>query len=111
MPFIETAQLNNVGAAASQGSSDEDICHVAGIRYRVTGTGILRTTLYSYDEVRSKVLGTITMSSALGKAPFMVTNFMSQRTVIRIETTAIDEIFEISRIILFIKPVFTSHPG
>lgn len=100
-----------LGSAASQGSSGEDYSHIAGVRYRVRGAGVLRTTLYSDDEVLSKTLGTITMATSPGKQPFMVTNFMAQRTKLRFETTAINETFRISRIVVFMKPTYTMMPN
>ncbi len=51
------------------------------------------------------------MSSAPGKEPFMIASFVSQRTSLRLETTAINETFRISRIVVFAKKIFSSFPG
>ena len=109
MPFIETAVLGSPGADSLP---DGDVInHFNGIRVRVTGSGVLRPTIYSMDKVRSKTLGTVTMASTSDRVAYKLVNFMSQRCLIRLETTAIDEIFKINRITIYSKPTFTMYPA
>jgi phosphoenolpyruvate carboxylase len=84
--------------------------HCVGARIRVTGNGNLVSTLYSLDDVRSQGLQDIVMASPNRIEPTILANFQEQRMKIRLETTVIDEIFNISRIVLFIKPVAESYP-
>lgn len=99
------------GAALSEQSSGESISHFASIRIRVTGSGSLRMTVYSLDDVRSKVLVPLVMAATARYAPTRLVNFMEQRAAFELKTTAIDERFRINRIIIFSKEVFKSYPG
>lgn len=87
-----------------------DIIHYAAVRIRVTGTGILRTKLISLGDVFEKVLANITMVDPAYKLPNVLTNFKQQRARLRVETTAIDEIFLIDKIIIYVRPVATGYP-
>ena len=89
----------------------ESILHYGAITLRVNGSGSLRMTLKGLDGVRTKTLNTLTMASSPGKEPTVLTNFNSQRALLRIETTAIGEFFEIHRIVYWIKEVATSYPS
>jgi len=109
MPFIETAVLGSPGAGSLP--DGDTINHFNGIRVRVTGSGILRPTVFSMDKVRNKVLGTISMNSTSDRVAYKLVNFMSQRCLVRLETTAIDETFQINRITIYSKPTFTSYPA
>jgi hypothetical protein len=88
----------------------EDILHFGGMRYRVTGSGNLRTTMKSLDDVKSITLATIAMSTAPGQEPFRLTNLISQRARYRVETTEMDEVFTINRIVVFVKPIYSGYP-
>ena len=99
------------GAALSEVSSGENISHFAAIRIRVNGTGSLKMSVYSLDDVRSKTLVPFTMQTATRIIPTRLVNFMEQRAAFELKTTEIDEKFRINRIIIFMKEVFTSYPG
>lgn len=99
------------GAALSEGSSGEQISHFAAIRIRVTGTGNLKLAVFSLDDVRSKTLVALTMQTTNRIIPTRLVNFMEQRASFEGKTTEIDEVFNINRIIIFQKEVFTSYPG
>lgn len=88
----------------------EDILHFGAVRYRVTGSGVLRTTLLGLDDNPTQVLSTITMSSSPSRQPAILSNLISQRCRYRVETTVINEVFRINRIILFVKPIYTDYP-
>lgn len=89
---------------------DEMIQHTVSVRYRVYGTGVLRTTLYSYQDVTSSTLPTITMENATDKHPTILSNFSNQKTQIQFQVTGYDETFVISKILAFVKPTATGHP-
>lgn len=99
------------GAAISEGSSGENISHFAAIRIRVNGTGNLKMTVYSLDDVKSKVLVPFAMQNTSRIIPTRLVNFMEQRAAFQIQTTELDEKFRINRIVIFMKEVFTSYPG
>lgn len=89
----------------------ESILHFGAVSLRVNGTGVLRMSFIGLDAVKTKTLNTFSMSLTPGKEPTVLSNFNSQRAVLRVETTAIDEYMEINRIIVWIKEVATSFPS
>lgn len=91
--------------------SIEYINHCNAIRLRLRGSGNLLSTLYSYDEVESFILEPITMSVNTNIPPTQLANFKQTQMKLRIETTEIDEIFNISELLIYIKPVEQSYPG
>ena len=94
-----------------QSSSGEEVVnHYGAIRLRVTGSASLRPTLYSLDEVRQSILAPIVLLTAAAVEPNRLANFTQQRVKLELRTININETFEISRIIIFIKPVAKSFP-
>lgn len=89
----------------------EYIYHVAGVRLRVIGSGSLRMFFHSLDSIRSFTLLPLSMSSTNDKEPTRLGNFRSQRIQLELKTDAIDEYFQISKIIIFAKTSATSLPG
>lgn len=86
------------------------INHFGAVRLRVKGSASLKLTLYSLDETKSSALAPITLSSTTNIEPNRLSNFTQQRAKLRIETTEIDETFQISKIVVFVKPVAKSYP-
>ncbi len=84
--------------------------HFTAIRTRVRGSGNLNISLISYDDVYSQSLTPIAMVSLTNKTPTQLANFTQQTARIRIETNEIDEIFQISQILVYSKPVASSFP-
>jgi len=99
------------GAAISEQSSGENISHFAAIRIRLNGTGNLKMSVFSLDDVRSKTLVPFTMAQTARIIPTRIVNFTEQRASFELKTTEMDEVFRINRIIIFQKEVFTSYPG
>ena len=99
------------GSALSELSSGESISHFAAIRVRVNGTGNLKLSVYSLDDVKSKTLVPLVMQTANRIIPTRLVNFTEQRASFELKTTEIGERFRINRIIIFTKEVFTSYPG
>jgi hypothetical protein len=85
--------------------------HICATRFRLTGSGDLKLTLLSLDGVNTQDLVDLTMASLNSIEPTRLANFQSQRIQLNFRTTAIDEIFEISKIILYAKPVAVEYPG
>lgn len=86
------------------------VLHFGAVRLRVVGSGSLRSTLYSLNEVRSDALAALTMSGATDTEPVLIANFTQQRAYLDVRTTAIDEVFNVSKIVIFVKQVATGYP-
>lgn len=99
------------GAALSEGSTGENVQHFSTIRVRLNGVGDLKMVVYSLDDVRSKTLVPFTMTPATRFIPNRLVNFVEQRASFELKTTEIDEYFKINRIVIFVKEIYTSHPG
>jgi len=93
------------------GSVVGTIQHYNAVRMRLTGTGSLLMTLHSLDEVDSSVLVPFTMALTTAREPTRLANFKTQRCSLELKTIEIDEVFRISKIIIFSKPVESQFPG
>lgn len=91
--------------------SIEYINHCNAIRLRLHGVGNLLATLFSYDEVESNVLEPIVMAANTNIPPTQLANFKQIEMKLKLETTEINEIFNISEILIYIKSVENSYPG
>jgi hypothetical protein len=96
-------------AKGSSGSGEWDT-HIVSVRARITGSGFMRYTLEDYSAIRVTNLAPLTMASATNREPTVLTNFQSQRTRLIGQVTDINEWFEISRVIIFAKPVAIEFP-
>jgi hypothetical protein len=91
--------------------SQHNIIHYAGIRVRVNGVGNLRATFLNLDQNDSQSLVPLVMQQGGGIEILRLANYKTQRALLKIETTSIDEIFKINRIIVYAKPLWSSYPG
>lgn len=94
-----------------------DIVHTVGVRYRVRGSGQLRTRLYNMGSPgdpdspqRSSDLDNINMTSGAAREKTAIANFQDQGIQIYFRTIFINETFNMSKIVLFVKPVAESYP-
>lgn len=92
-------------------SGEESVNHYGGVRMRVTGSGNLRMRLLSLSETRQNVLVPFNLNTTIDVEPFRLSNFTQQRAQLEFKMVAADEHFEISKIIIFVKPVASSLPG
>ncbi len=97
-------------ARKSTAINEEVINHYGAVRLRVNGSASLQMTLFSLDEVQSNVLVPINIQTSTAVEPNRLSNFTQQRAKLQIKTTAINETFTISKIIIFIRPVAKSWP-
>jgi len=93
------------------GSKGEYISHVAAIRMRIKGDGVLDMELNSLDNINTQTLVGFQMASATNIQPTRLANFNEQRFRLVGSVDAIDEWFNISTIILFHRVVATSYPS
>lgn len=98
MPFFETALFG-----------EDNLTHIASVRYRVTGQGNLQSVLYTLDEIRSAQLSDINMQITTNREPAILANFFTQKMKLKVFTDQIDEIFHVTRTILFTKPIYTGR--
>lgn len=96
--------------AKSGQSFTGEILHFNATRLRVTGSGILRMQFSSMSDVNQLDLPDLTMEAATNKEPTLLTNFRDQRGRLEGTTTDIDETFNISKMIVYIKPIATGYP-
>lgn len=87
-----------------------EIVHSAGVRYRVRGTGLLRTRLKNLDGLRTVSLNNIQMEERSRREMTCLANFQDQGIQILFRTIHIDEILNISKIVCFVKGVAESYP-
>jgi hypothetical protein len=99
------------GAAISEGSFGENISHLAAIRIRLTGEGQLNMRVFSLDDERVKALVPFQMALTTRIIPTRLVNFVETRAAFQLTTTKMNERFRINRIIIFIKEIYSSHPG
>jgi len=99
------------GAALSEVSSGEGLSHFAAIRVRVNGTGQLKMSIQSLDDIRSKTLIPFNMLTKTRIEPTRIINFTETRASVEIKTTEKDEVFRINRIIVFMKESDTTVAG
>lgn len=87
------------------------INHFSSVRLRVRGTGNLLMRFMSLDDVYDNVLIPLIMIPLTNIEPTTKSNFTEQRALLEIKTTVINETFEISKIVIYVKPVATNYPG
>lgn len=94
----------------SKSSNEEVINHYGAVRLNVNGSASLYLTLYSLDEVKNFPLLNLTLQSKTNIEPNRLSNFTQQKAKLELRTILIDETFNISKIIIFTKPVAKSYP-
>jgi hypothetical protein len=85
--------------------------HVVGVRLRVNGAGNMKLSLTDLDDIQTQNLVDMPMQLTTRFEPLRLANFQSQRIRLVGKTTAINEHFEIQRIIIFAKPVALEYPA
>lgn len=97
--------------ARKSSGSGELIHHVNAVRMRVVGSGNLDMTLLSLDDVQSTTLSPFVLQTTNYIEPTRLSNFKSQRILLRIGVNEIDEWFRVHRIIIFARPVEADYPS
>ncbi len=87
------------------------VVHYGGVTARLTGSGNLDMQLNSLSDVRTKQLTAFGMSSATAIEPTRLTNFNTQRASLIVTVDIIDEWFQISKVTLWVKPLYTQVPS
>ena len=87
----------------------ENLLHFGAVRLRVTGTGNLQMKFKSMDDVRVYPILALPLTTN-GREPARLCNVLEQRSRLEVKTTKINESFRINRIVVFVKPTYTSYP-
>lgn len=91
-------------------ASDSGILHFGAVRMRATGNGNLQSELQSLDETSTQALANYPLNATTDKELTVLADFVNQRASLHLFTTNINETFQISKIIVYIKPIYTSFP-
>ena len=86
------------------------ILHCVGVRFRVTGNGVLDLTLNSLDDVHTENLSGLTLAATTNREPVQLANFRDQRIQVYGRVTGFEEHFTISRIVVYVKETATGYP-
>lgn len=97
-------------ASFARSANEEVINHYGAVRLRAKGSASLKLTLYSLDEIKQFSLLPIVIIANNNVEPNRLSNFTQQRAKLEIRTTEINETFQISKAIIFTKPVAKSYP-
>lgn len=106
-PFIQTYMLTD---------DENDIIHLGGIRFRINTQGAaaayvgpwkLSTFAINEDNTLTVQFADITILANPGKNPFLITNFVSQKFMIKIQVPN-DGFFNLNDMIAYVKPMYTS---
>lgn len=87
-----------------------DILHFGAVRMRITGSGTLKSYLESLSGINNYNLPDLAMTSATNREPVLLANMNEQRALYGVTTLNFGETFNISKIIVYIKPVATGYP-
>ena len=90
---------------------NESILHFGALRFRITGTGQMTATVYNLDKTQSFTPNSIQMDGIDGSEPLILTNLNTQRAILRMETNTQGAYFEVSRIVLYQKPIWEDYPS
>lgn len=102
--------MANTKTSFAKSANEEVINHYGAVRLRVVGSASLRLTLFSLNEVKISPLLSLPIISKTNKEPNRLSNFTQQRAKLEIRTTEVDEVFQISKVIVFVRPVAKSFP-
>lgn len=96
-------------------SHGESVNHFNAIRMRVLGAGNLIVKLNSLPDNNGNAINTLTlnsvvMSNSTAIQPTVLSNFIEQRAQLELKTTELNEVFKITRIVVFARPIASSYP-
>lgn len=88
----------------------EDLLHFGSVKLRITGSGNVDMQLIGLDDVLTQTLYPLPISEVSGREPVRLANLVGQRMRLKISTDEIDEWINVNRIILYVKPIYSSYP-
>lgn len=91
------------GGGASVGGG-ENYNHYGAIRLRVNGSGHLNPSLLGLDGVVSFTCAVVALATTPAVEPLLLSNLITQRARVQLQTTSINDFVKVQRIVVFIKP-------
>lgn len=92
-------------------ATQDNIIHYTSVRMRIIGSGSLKMTMYSQDEIFNSPLVPFTMQATTNIRPTRLMNFQHQRAYLEGKTTESGEWFSINKIVIYAKEVFVEYPS
>lgn len=92
-------------------SNGEGINHFNAVRVTGIGSGNLQVIAYGASDTVVQTLVPITLSASTDFPHTRLMNVSRNRISLEFKVTELNEWFSVDRIIVFIKPLFTSIPG
>ena len=93
---------------------EQNLIHVGAIRYTVEGLSAtpmnLLTTLLSGDSLTSSTLRPLSIIANMGKTPTVLANFIAQKVLVKIQAPN-SGYFNINKLFVYVKSLYTSLPG
>ena len=86
------------------------ILHFNAVQLRTIGSGNLQLFLRSLNNSHNAQLTSIPMQATTNREPVVLSNFTDQRVQLELKTTVLNEVFNISKIVIFTKSVATGYP-
>jgi hypothetical protein len=86
------------------------ILHSAALRLRVTGAGNLDMKVQGYNDIQEQELLPFALASMNSRQLTRVCNFAAQFTKVKISTDEINEVFYVSGMQIFAKPMYSDYP-
>ncbi len=102
--------MANTKSNFAKSVNEEVINHYGAVRLRVKGSANLLLKLFSLDEVKQTTLLPVPILAKNNIEPNRLSNFTQQRAKLEIRTIEINETFQISKIIVFVRPTAKSYP-
>ena len=88
----------------------EDLLHFGSVKLRITGSANLDMQLIGLDDTITQDLFPLPITTTSGREPVRLSNMIGQRARLKLSTDAIDEWINVNRIIIYVKPTYTSYP-
>lgn len=88
-----------------------EVLHFGAIRFRVNGSGNLKTDLVSLNDAVNEAEPDIALATAPANEPTILANFSSQMAYVYGRVSTIDEYFNIGRIVVYVRTTASGYPG
>ena len=99
--------------SGGNGRTTGEILHWVGLRVRCTGSGPsaqLRPVIRSLDDQNVSVCPTFALNPLTNREETVLVEYTDQYGLVELKTLFIDETFNVSKIIVFVKPVAAEYP-
>lgn len=88
---------------------EENVLHIGGFSVRALGSGRLHSLLEDLDSIDSQILRDIALQEADEYEPFRLANFKSQRSKLTLYNDQLTSWFDITRIVVYVKKLWTDY--